>query len=185
MNFKDFLDLSDKKTRKVLMMSVYTFLAILVLFFFFRKRSPPTRTASALKASKKEDTRPRICVCGSLISTGSLFTLSKISKFSKLHLVFKVQNNEEEAEIKKMLNEVTTIAPHRILFCETEIGYKALIRQLAPQLHIEESLRLAEEMSGYVNAIALVSDEESNRFYQIFEFRNCEAMIVNILNDLH
>ena len=172
MNLKDFFDFSDKRTRKLVTMGVYTLIAFLVIYYFFRRRSPQTRAPAPSKSPKKEDTRPRISITGNLISPSSIFTLSKISKISRLHLVFNVKNNQEEEEIKSMLKEVTNLSPHRILFCETEIGYKAIIRQLAPQLHIEESLRLAQEMSGYLNAIALVSDEESDRFSQIFEFRN-------------
>ena len=185
MYLKDLIDFNDKKSRKLVMMSVYTILAFVIIYFFFRKRTPPTQTAPAPKQLKREDTRPRISIAGSLISPRELITLSKICKFSRLHLVFKVRNNDEETQIKEMLKDIGVLNQNRILFCETDIGYKAILRQLNPQLHIEENLQLAQEMSAYLNAIVIIGDEEFEQFYQIIEFRDCEGMIVNILNDLH
>ena len=141
--------------------------------------------AQNLKKTKKEDSRPRISIAGSLISPSEVSTITKIGKFSRLHMIFKVRNNDEENQIREMLINIGTINQNRILFCETDIGYKAIIRQLSPQLHIEENLQIAQEMSAYLNAIAIVGDEESEQFYQIIEFHDCEGMIVNILNDLH
>ena len=185
MNLKDLIDLNDKKTKKLITMTIYTALAFVLIYFIFRKRSTPLPVPQAPKVIKREDNRPRISISGSLITPDALKTISKIGRFSRLHLVFRVQNNEEENKIKEMLQEVTNLSQHRVLFCETEIGYKALLRQLNPVLHIEQSLTYATDMSAYLNAIAIVSDQECEQFYQIIEFQDCESMVVNILNDLH
>lgn len=185
MNIKELIDLSDKKTRKFFMMTIYTLIAFLILYFFFRKRTPPARAPQAIKTVKKEDSRPRISISGQLIIPRTLRTLSKIGKFCRIHLIFKVSNNDEENSIKDLLKDLANISQHRILFCETEIGYKATVRQLNPSLHIEHNLQYAQDMSGYLNAIAVVTDQECEQFYQIIEFQDCEGMIVNILNDLH
>jgi hypothetical protein len=100
-------------------------------------------------------------------------------------LIFKVQSSEEEEKIQEMLQNLVNLSPHRVLFCETDIGYKALVRQLNPQLHVEQSMQFANEMSSYLNAIAIVSDQECEQFYQIIDFQDSEMMIVSILNELH
>lgn len=185
MGIKEILDFSDKRTKKYLTMTLYTAIILLIAYFLFRKRLAPPQNPQVPKATKKEDVRPRLSISGTLVTPESLSTLSKIGRFTRLYLMFKVANNEEEDKIKNILIQVPSLTPHRVLFCETDIGYKALLRQLNPTLHIEKSLQYANEMAAYINAIAIVSDQECEQFYQIIEFQDCESMIVNILNDLH
>jgi hypothetical protein len=180
MNIKDFIGFSDKISWKFVVMSVYTGLAVIVLYYFLRKRSTPPNVAQLPKHEKKKDLKPRVSISGKLITPASLRTLLKISKFTRLHLVFRVGSNEEEASIKEMIKDI--IPQHRILFCETEIGYKAILRQLNPQLHLEDNLAYAREMNAYLNDIAVVSDEETDQFYQIIDFVDCEGMVLNILS---
>lgn len=188
MGINDYLNFNDKRTRKYFTMAIYTAVILLIGYFFLRKRNTPIPVPQAQqvpKPKKKEDTRPRISVSGSLINPDSLNTLSKIGRFSRLYLVFKVMNTDDEDRIKAMLNGVPNLVLYRVLFCETDIGYKAVLRQLNPQLHVESNLQLANEMAGYMNAILMVCEEECEQFYQIIEFQDCESMIFNILNDLH
>ena len=182
--FKDILDFSNTKTKKFVLMAVYSIITLVAIYYFFIRRSQQAPILAPARPAKKEDMRPRVSITGTLITPETLNTLLRIGRYSRLYLVFRVMNSDEEEKIKHLLEDVVSLAKHRILFCETEIGYKALLRQLNPQLHIEENLKYAREMSGYLNAIAIVTDQECDHFYQIIEFKDSEGLIINILKDL-
>jgi hypothetical protein len=184
MNPLKLFDFSEKKSKKYLAILFYCLVGLAILYFFLKKRSPSVPARVPQEKHQKEDRRPRLSVSGSLISPETTSTLSKLGRFTRLSLIFKVCSNDEEAKIREMLSSVQHLSPHHILFCETDIGYKALIRQLSPKLHIEESLSLASEMSSYVNAIAMVSDKECEYFYQLLEFQDCQSKVIRILGDL-
>lgn len=165
------------------MIIVYSVIGLLIIYFVFKKRSPVQSTRPVPEKAKKEDRRPRLSISGSLITPDSLSTVSKLGRFTKLHLIFMVKSTEEEQKILGMLSEVMNLAMHRVIFCETNIGYKAVVRQLAPKLHIEDSLGYANEMSSYVNAIAVVGNSESEYFYHIPEFQDCQRIVIHILTN--
>lgn len=184
MNTPKFFDFSEKKTKKFLTIFFYTLIGFAVLYFFLKKRNPQPVARSIPSKLTKEDRRPRISISGSLITPQTLQTLTSLGKYTKLHLIFKVSNSEEESKILTMLKNVQTLSAHHILFCETDIGYKSIIRQLSPKLHIEDSLLTASEMSSYLNAIAIVSDKGCESFYQLIEFQDSQSKILRILADL-
>lgn len=178
-----FPDLSEKRLKKFFMILIYSVIGLLVIYFVFKKRSTVQSARPIPEKAKKEDRRPRLSISGSLITPDTLSTVSKLGRFTKLHLIFMVNSTEEEQKISGMLSEVTNLAMHRVIFCETSIGYKAVVRQLAPKLHIEDSLVCANEMSSYVNAIAVVGDAECDYFYHIPEFLDCQRRIIHILTN--
>lgn len=186
MGFKDlaFLLPQEYQTKKVGLTIFYTFLILVVTFYFlFRKRTTIPRQAAPRRPA--EDIRPKVSMNGKLLSGhDKLETLRNIGKSCRMYIVFEVRNDEEVKEIQNMLEKVETIEKYRILFCETEIGYKAIIRQLNPRLHLESDARKALEMKGYVNSITMITQEVCEGFYQIVEFAKCETLILNILNDI-
>ena len=184
MNTPKFFDFSEKKTKKFLTIFFYSLVGLAILYFFLKKRNPLPAARSIPVKPAKEDRRPRLSISGSLVTPLTLQTLSSLGKYTKLHLVFKVSSSEEEAQILSMLKPTQNLAAHHILFCETDIGYKSIVRQLSPKLHIEESLLTANEMSSYLNAIAVVSEKDCESFYQLMELRDCQSKVLRILADL-
>lgn len=176
-------DLSEKRLKKGLLIVFYLVIGLLIIYFIFKKRTPAPVLRQLPEKIKKEDRRPRLSVAGSLVNLETLSTVSKLGRFTRIHLVFKVDSIEEEQKIKEMLGEVSNLALHRVLFCETLIGYKAIIRQLSPKLHIEDDIQCANEMSSYVNAIAIVNNTDSEYFYQIPDFKDCQRRIIHILTN--
>jgi hypothetical protein len=47
------------------------------------------------------------------------------------------------------------VAPHRFLFCKSEIGKIALVRQLCPNVHIEYETHIAEQLCAHVRVVQL------------------------------
>jgi hypothetical protein len=179
------LDLSDKKLRRYALMVLYTLIALAIVYFMFRKRNAPLPAQPPPKPVKKDDNRPRVSISGALVTPETLKTLSAIGRFSRLHLILKVSGDDEEAKFKEMLAGLENLSSHRVLFCDTIEGYRALIRQLNPQLHVDVDLGFARDMGQFINAIALVTCQDAGQFYQLVRFTDCEREILRILKESH
>jgi len=87
-------------------------------------------------------------------------------------LVGPVQSDEEENQVRESLRKIGVICPkgseffdglpeQRILCFSTEIGKKAMLRQIRPKLHFDGSLTTIEAMSPHIpNQVPLLPEAE-------------------------
>ncbi|CAG9321970.1 unnamed protein product [Blepharisma stoltei] len=186
MGFKDltlFLP-AEYQTKKIGLAIFYTLIILVItICILCRKRTNPTRPPPARRP--QEDIRPKICINGKLVlGSERLETLRALGKSCRVYVVFEVRTDDEEREIRDMLAKIETLEKYRILFCETEIGYKALVRQLNPRLHVECDISRAMEMKSYLNSITMITHDQCEGFYQIVDFAGSESLILNILRDI-
>ena len=178
-----------QRNRKSWLPLVVTALVILATLLVLRIcKKPPRTPVAAARAKKPEDSRPRISLAGQLLfstpaapaQAAALDTLAALGKDFRVHVVCQVSSDEEETAMRRQLEAL--VAEHRVLFCTTEIGYKSLIRQLNPRLHLDLSLAQAREMRAYTQSICLVGSQPSE-FQSIPEFVGCAEWIRRLLDE--
>ncbi|KAI8089827.1 uncharacterized protein BX664DRAFT_261992 [Halteromyces radiatus] len=63
--------------------------------------------------------------------------LSQLIQHHEVYIIIHVTSEEEQEEMKKLLESLEGLDLRKVLFCSTEEGKVHLIRHLEPQLHIE------------------------------------------------
>eukprot|EP01060_Flectonema_neradi_P004681 TRINITY_DN1305_c1_g2_i1.p1 TRINITY_DN1305_c1_g2~~TRINITY_DN1305_c1_g2_i1.p1 ORF type:complete len:257 (+),score=51.90 TRINITY_DN1305_c1_g2_i1:97-771(+) len=78
---------------------------------------------------------------------------------SSLYFLKQVQTDEEEAVVTNAIAALTlkNFPSHNLLFCSTEIGRKAVGRQLSPALCLESNLNVIEYLSPHISHSCYVS----------------------------
>ncbi|CDJ60883.1 hypothetical protein, conserved [Eimeria maxima] len=106
----------------------------------------------------------------SLNLRGSLFDPADLSIISKqleaflslcatcnVYTILKVDSDEEEQRILKALEDCGAfdagLMRHRVMFCSSQSGAVAMIRQLQPHAHVENDTWIAEQLSGKIRAV--------------------------------
>ena len=96
------------------------------------------------------------------ISSSELKLLHTISKTcgDSLYLMKEVQSDEEQAAIQHSISllGLRNFPLHNLLFCSTEIGRKAIGRQLSPTLCVESNYFVIEYLSPHITYSCYVSD---------------------------
>ncbi|CDI80775.1 hypothetical protein, conserved [Eimeria acervulina] len=73
-----------------------------------------------------------------------------------------VDSDAEEKLVLNLLEECGAfsagLAKHRVMFCSTQNGAVAMIRQLQPHVHIEDDAFIAEQLNGKVRAVCSPQD---------------------------
>ena len=49
---------------------------------------------------------------------------------------------------------------HRVMYCSTQKGKEALIRQLNAELHIESELQIVKNLSAFMNKFHFIKDPD-------------------------
>lgn len=170
---------SSYKNNTYLTSFLCTGLIVLLTYLLlkFCKSTPLQPTPAPV--AKPEDSRPKLSISGH-IALSDLPTTNTLGEHTRLYLIFQVQTTEQEEEIRNTLKSVTTLEDYRILFCETEIGYRSIVRQLNPRLHIDDDSAKAREMRGYTHSIALVTELQCE-FYQLIEYKDCHGLVLKLL----
>mmetsp|Transcript_11750 Transcript_11750/g.17793 ORF Transcript_11750/g.17793 Transcript_11750/m.17793 type:complete len:198 (+) Transcript_11750:126-719(+) len=88
--------------------------------------------------------------------------LSSICECSDVYLLLEAHSDQEEEQARKRISENLiksniTIPSHRFLFYSTEIGKKAMARQLQPHLHIDGEKVICEAMNPFVKVMVHVT----------------------------
>ena len=52
------------------------------------------------------------------------------------------------------------IQPHRVMFCTTDKGKEAMVRQLSAELHIDTSIDLARALHPFLSKLHLINTNE-------------------------
>lgn len=120
-----------------------------------------------------------------LLFTGASFEVDKgvqqmlysfKSKY-RIFLVTKVDSEEGEqykaaqACIAELIND-GVVQPHRVMYCTTDKGKEAMIRQLSAELHIETSIDLVRHLHQFLSKFHLihVNEQESGPLDEAEQF---------------
>jgi len=85
-----------------------------------------------------------------LAKEDSVQTIEKLAAKSDLYLITEVCCDEQEEEIRKLLEKTSLYAsgldPIKVLFCSTPIGRAHMIKQLDVDLHIDSNYDVLDEL---------------------------------------
>ncbi|XP_026190508.1 peroxisome biogenesis protein 22 [Cyclospora cayetanensis] len=120
-------------------------------------KSNPT-VANALQSKKL---RVSINLKGTLLDpvdltvrTSILGDFLRLCRLSSLYTVTQVADDAEEEKILDILEKCasfeTGLNRHRVMFCDTCHGAVSMIRQLQPQMHIEDNGWITTQLEGKV-----------------------------------
>ncbi|KAJ9446694.1 Peroxisome biogenesis protein 22 [Diplonema papillatum] len=85
--------------------------------------------------------------------------MQKLAKDCNLHLVALVNNDEEEAAVKRAVEDASLeIAPHKVLCCDTIIGKQAVARQLAPSVYIETNEDVVNYIAQHLPHVGFITE---------------------------
>lgn len=90
--------------------------------------------------------------------------LETLSKISVIFLVFQVKSSEEMDRIKLLLEkmQLTDYVPlHRVLFCCTNIGKSAIVRQILPVVHVEFDSSISEALAPHIRTVIQIGQNAS------------------------
>lgn len=170
-------------SKKKAIVPIVTGICIIVLTILIiklcKKSSQPEPPAAPQKV---EDSRPKLSITGQT-AIQHLPTLERLGELYRVYLISQVDSDEAESSIRDSVAPIKTLQEHRVMFSSTEIGYKSLVRQLNPKMHIDNRIDMAREMRGYVNSIAVLTTEQCE-FYQLAVFEECDHFIQTILGDI-
>lgn len=196
MNFNPVLELipSPLQNKKYALVFIYTALVLLITFyFFFYRRRQTTNTqndiqVNSITPSYYEDSKPKLSINGRAILSNPvqevIYTLDELSKQFRCYPIFQVTNDGEEDKIKETYQSIKGIPPHRWIFCETELGYRAILRQLTPRLHLEKDMYIAKQMAPYIPHIVMVTEEQCEGFFQLPVFIHSHHFLMKLAKDL-
>uniref|UniRef100_A0A7S2FF64 Uncharacterized protein n=1 Tax=Pycnococcus provasolii TaxID=41880 RepID=A0A7S2FF64_9CHLO len=78
----------------------------------------------------------------------------------ELFLITHVDSDAAQESAQKSLKSSgisgTAIPPHRCLFCDTDVGRTALVRQLEPDVHVDAGLASVTELARFLPRVAHV-----------------------------
>lgn len=99
------------------------------------------------------------------IVNNSIDILSLFCEFSHVCLIIKAHTDDEEEAIMRYLREKVVnvcnslpcpLMQHRILFYSTDIGKKAIVRQILPDVHIDVDESICEALRPHVSTVIQV-----------------------------
>ncbi|GAB0496487.1 hypothetical protein MMPV_007799 [Pyropia vietnamensis] len=83
--------------------------------------------------------------------------LCKLASTVELYLLTRVSSDEEEAEVVSALVDAGVVAAgmnvHKALFCETVEGRVSMVRQLEPQLALDEAGGVVDALGRFVKSV--------------------------------
>mmetsp|Transcript_10548 Transcript_10548/g.17040 ORF Transcript_10548/g.17040 Transcript_10548/m.17040 type:complete len:222 (+) Transcript_10548:69-734(+) len=100
-------------------------------------------------------------------------TFKSIFEYADVYLITWVESDEEEQnaiqtfEAAGLVSSSETRSPgkqprHKFLFCSTEVGKRALLRQLKPQIHIDTSEETLKDQSRFLPRVYQLIKEGQN-----------------------
>lgn len=196
MNFTSILELIPPylQHKKYALALLYTIIVLLITFyFFFYRRRHSTNISNNLQPNlipfiPSEDIKPKLSINGrAILSTPTeetIYTLNQLSKHFRCYPIFQVSHDDEEHKIKEAYQSVKGIPPHRWIFCETETGYRSILRQLSPRLHLENDIYIAKQMAPYIPNIIIITEEQCEGFLQLPVFIHSHDFLVKVARDL-
>lgn len=116
----------------------------------------------------------------------------------RLFLITQVEKDgsaehEIAQEVLQGLIDKRVVKSHRVMYCQTAEGKKAIVRQLSAELHIDTDVTIIEGLQRYMNKFHLIKTEENKaeatrigKEYsdKIITFRNTEAYVNKLLPSL-
>ena len=195
MNFSPLLDLLPPsfQHKKYLLAIIYTILALLLtLYFFFYRRRRNTAIQnnprpSPVSLAPKEDIKPKLSLNGRALlldpSAEVINTLEELSREFRLYPICQVLSDSEEQRIKEAYQSIKGIPHHRWIFCETDMGYRSILRQLNPRLHLEKDLYIAKQMAPYIPTIVMITEDQCEGFFQIPVFIHSHNFLIKLAKD--
>lgn len=102
------------------------------------------------------------------------------------------QHEAAKHELQDLIDQ-GVVRSHRVMYCTTPEGKKAIVRQLAAELHIETDVMLIENLQRYMNKFHLIKTDknkaEASRIakefaQKIVTFRSTEAYVKKLLPSL-
>lgn len=104
---------------------------------------------------------PRLSVIQS-----ALPALCELARCSDLYLVTQVSSDAGEEAVRRALSDAGIIDsglnPHKILFCETEMGRGSIVRQLEPAMHVDTSTAVSDALRPFVPSVLLVQTPQNS-----------------------
>lgn len=83
--------------------------------------------------------------------------LSQLASTVELYLLTRVSSDEGEAEVVSALVDAGVVAAgmnvHKALFCETVEGRVSMVRQLEPQLALDEAVEVVDALGRFVKSV--------------------------------
>jgi hypothetical protein len=148
---------------------VYSFLVLVLTLVFCRRRKKQEELQEDLP-QRPRDTRPILTLNGTsllsnIITNSELLVLQDLTQRFRVYIPFLASDNESEANLCSQFEAV--VPRHRLLFYQTDLGYKSILRQLSPQVHLETSSELALEMQRFLESIVMVSENQCEGFLQV------------------
>ncbi|EKX31161.1 hypothetical protein GUITHDRAFT_122633 [Guillardia theta CCMP2712] len=112
-------------------------------------------TAAAAAAAAASAERNSIALKGS-----SLAILLEMARTCDLYVITQVTSDEVENKVVDALEQAGVfdagLSPHKVLFCETELGRAAMVRQIEPMLHVESSAVVLESLKPFIPNLVVV-----------------------------
>jgi hypothetical protein len=125
------------------------------------------RRQSPQPEQPKQRVKEKLSIHGTqLVTPNSVHTLASLAERFDVYLVFQVINDQIEQQIRLQLAQVS-IPAHHLLFCETQRGIQACIRQLGARKHLESDIALAKTLKQVMNEIVMVTSDQCEGFKQV------------------
>ncbi|OEH77185.1 hypothetical protein cyc_05000 [Cyclospora cayetanensis] len=97
------------------------------------------------------------------VRTSILGDFLRLCRLSSLYTVTQVADDAEEEKILDILEKCasfeTGLNRHRVMFCDTCHGAVSMIRQLQPQMHIEDNGWITTQLEGKVPRVCPAKEE--------------------------
>lgn len=127
-------------------------------------RAPLNGSNLSQRAFARFQQSPTITLCaGSLLSRNTCDSESiqvcreMANACAKVYILAQVRDDAQEAAVRNALEEAQLIGmdptcqipPHRLLFCSTQPGKIAIVRQLEPSLHVDSNSAVLSELKRF------------------------------------
>ena len=105
----------------------------------------------------------------------------------------KSAEHEAAKTVLQGLIDSKVVKSHRVMYCSTLDGKKAIVRQLSAELHIDTDVMIIESLQRYMNKFHLIKTAENKveatrvakeHSDKIVTFRNAEAYASKLLPSL-
>lgn len=89
--------------------------------------------------------------------------LQQFASLFELYVIARIDSDENEEKLRKVLEEAKLfecgLDPRKVVFCETETGRVSIVRQIEPDLHVDETASVVSELQRFVKFVAFISPQ--------------------------